>query len=67
MISNLDFPNFDDGEEGHRDPFDRQMRDFQREMEVKKGEWKERMEAMFKKYINWQWNNHWGAKIDGSY
>ena len=45
MISNLDFPNFEDEkEETEEETYQRRIRDFQKEMERKKGEWKKKME-----------------------
>ena len=54
MISNLDFPNFeDDLVEDDGEKFDREIRDFQKEMEMQKAEWKEKMEKIAEKKIMW--------------
>ena len=68
MISNLDFPNFeDDPVEDDGERFVRQIKDFQREMERKKEEWRGKMEKMEKKKINWEWKDNYGDKRNGKY
>ena len=58
-ISNLDFPSFDDEpEETEEERFAREMRDFQREMQRKEQEWREKMEGIEKKEIKWEWKNN---------
>ena len=42
MISNFDFPNFDDKKETEEEKYMREIKAFQREMERMKEEWKER-------------------------
>ena len=68
MISNLDFPNFeDDPVEDDGERFVRQIKDFQREMERKKEEWRRKVEKMEKKKIRWEWTNNKGDKFNGDY
>ena len=43
------------------------MRDFEREMERKKEEWRKKMEGMEKKKIEWEWTAHGGKKFEGNY
>ena len=61
MISNLEFPNFDDDEEKEEEKFVREMRDFQREMKEKKEEWRQKMEGMEREKIQWKWGIHGGT------
>ena len=43
------------------------MRDFQKEMERKKEEWKKKMKKMEKNKIKWEWLNPWEKNYNGTY
>ena len=68
MISNLDFPSFDDEEqETEEEIFQRGMRDFKRVMERKKEQWREKMEEIKKEKIKWIWTCNDRDKFKGIY
>ena len=48
----------------NEDSFTREMRNFGREMERMREEWKMKVE---RKHINWEWKNNWGSRLNGEY
>ena len=59
LISNMEFPSFEDREnpeylEDREEKFVREMKDFKREMEGIEKEWKEKMEKIEKRKIDWK-------------
>ena len=56
MISNFNFPNFDEEQETEEERFVREMIDFQQEMERKKEGWRRKVKIMNKERIRWKWD-----------
>ena len=61
LISNMEFPSFDDQEEYREDreeQFVQEMEAFEKEMKDIEKEWKSKMEKIEKKKIDWDWNDN---------
>ena len=60
MISNIEFPSFEEPEEreDYEEKFNREIRDFEREMRGLEADWKAKIEKIEKNNIGWDWNDN---------
>ena len=58
-ISNIEFPSFEDPDEreDYEEKFNREIKDFEREMKALEAEWEVKIEKIEKDKIKWDWND----------